>query len=119
MAKKYLSNKELYKEVVWCKATGKMSPELLKMLLLICKKIQPLIRYNKLVDYEDGHQEAIERCISYWWMFDDEVSDNAFAYFTELIKNAYIQYENTLNHRHYKTNKTYVEYRDFDKINFV
>lgn len=117
--KKYLSNKNMYKEIIWCKGIGKMTPELSKMIELICRRLVVTMKYTKKIDYEDAVQEGILRCHEYWYKYDEDITDNPFAYFTQIAKHAFYQFSDTLDHKHYKTGQRYVEYRDFDKSNLL
>ena len=85
----YVLNKELYKELVWCKAYGKRTPKLEKMFELIVNKLSFKFRYRDEEDRSDIKQTALLRLLTMWHKFDEEKSTNAFAYITEIVKRAY------------------------------
>ena len=84
--KKYLSNKELYMELVYSKAAGKLTPEAARMLMLLGKNVIKKMYYRNSDDKQDCLQEAMLSCFRFWYNFDELKGDNAFAYFTEVIK---------------------------------
>jgi hypothetical protein len=75
MEKQYLSNKELYIEVIVSKAQGKLTRNAEKMLELLAKKTIKKMRYWS---NDDMFQN--------WYNFNEDKSINAFAYFTEIFK---------------------------------
>jgi DNA-directed RNA polymerase specialized sigma24 family protein len=84
--KKYLSNKELYKEIVYSKAAGRLTPQAAQMLMLLGKNVIKKLYYRNPDDKEDCLQEAMYSCFKFWYNFDELKGDNAFAYYTEVIK---------------------------------
>ena len=83
---KYLTNKDLYKEVVVCKAQGKLSNRLSIMFMMIAKGVIKKRYYVNTQDREDAYSGALEDMLRFWYNFDAERFDNAFAYFTEIAK---------------------------------
>lgn len=91
----YLTNKELLAELKRCKKKGQMSEMLAKMLMLLCSKYA---KKGSFVNYsynEDMQGYALMMLVRTWNSFDPEKSSNPFAFFTQCIKNSFIQY---LNH---------------------
>lgn len=84
--KKYLSNKDLYKEIIYSKAKGKLTPEAANMLMLLGKNVIKKMYYKDPDDRKDCLQEAMLSCFKFWYNFDEMKGDNAFAYYTEVIK---------------------------------
>lgn len=84
--KKYLSNKDLYIEIIISKAQGKLTRQAVDMLILLGKKAQTKMYYKSLDDKHDCLQEAMFDVFRFWYNFDEVKGDNAFAYFTEIIK---------------------------------
>ena len=84
----YLSNKELYKELIICKAKGKLSKELTNMFMLIAKGIIKKRFYNDPDDKYDAYQSALLDMCRFYHNFDEDRFDNAFAYITEIGKRA-------------------------------
>jgi DNA-directed RNA polymerase specialized sigma subunit len=88
----YLSNKELLAEVRACKKTGQMSNKLVRMLQLLCSRFA---KKGSFVNYsynEDMQAYAMMMLVRTWMGFNPEKSTNAFAFFTQCIKNSFIQY---------------------------
>jgi DNA-directed RNA polymerase specialized sigma24 family protein len=103
--KKYLSNKELYMELVYSKAGGKLTPEAARMLMLLGKNVIKKMYYRNSDDKQDCLQEAMLSCFRFWYNFDELKGDNAFSYFTEVIKRGLAKGWNA----HYKTKGADVE----------
>ena len=104
-SKMYLSNKELYMELVYSKAKGKLTPKAANMLMLLGKNVVKKMYYKDPDDKKDCLQEAMLACFKFWYNFDEEKGDNAFAYFTEVIKRGLAKSWNNL----YKTKGADVE----------
>lgn len=88
----YLSNKELFLETKKCKETGQMSNKLVKMLQLLCERLG---RKGSFVDYsynQDMQAYAMMMLVRTWQGFKPEKGTNAFAFYTQCIKNSFIQY---------------------------
>lgn len=85
-SKMYLSNKELYMELVYSKAKGQLTRRAANMLMLLGKNVIKKMYYRNSDDKQDCLQEAMLSCFKFWYNFDEQKSDNAFAYFTEVIK---------------------------------
>ena len=84
--KVYLSNKELYMELVYSKAKGKLTNKAANMLMLLGKNVIKKMYYRNSDDKQDCLQEAMFACFKFWYNFDEQKGDNCFAYFTEVIK---------------------------------
>lgn len=84
----YLSNKDLYDEVVRCKKLGLMepSPKLMKMFIILGQKIQSKMFYENQDDKMDCFQQGILDLINNWSKFNI-VYKNPFAYYTQIFKN--------------------------------
>lgn len=91
---KYLNNKDLLAQVILSKKQGKMTNELAKMLQLLT------LRYGKKgnwVNYtynNDMQSYAMLMIVKTWQGFDPNKSSNPFAWFTQCIKNSFIQFLN-------------------------
>lgn len=83
----YVSNKELFNQIVISKEKGQLTPEALVMLQRMVKEISKKFKYKMEEDREDCQAFAIEDIIKYWDRFNPEKSNNAFAFFTQMIKN--------------------------------
>lgn len=90
----YLTNKELLAAVNESKQLGRMTDPLVKMLQLLCSKYA---RKGNFVNYsynEDMQAYAMMMLVRTWNSFNPEKSDNPFAFFTQCVKNSFIQYLN-------------------------
>ena len=81
----YVSNKELYLQIIASKEKGELTPEALKMLDRMIKEISKVFKYKMEEDKEDCQAFAMEDVIKYWNRFDLEKSNNAFAFYTQKI----------------------------------
>lgn len=86
--KAYLSNKDLYCELIVSKAKGKLTRPAEKMLILLAKNVIKKMYYNDPDDRLDCLQTAYLDVFSNWHNFDENKSDNAFGYMTEIVKRA-------------------------------
>ena len=84
--KAYLSNKDLYCEIIVSKAQGKLTPRAASMLMLLGKNLQKKMYYRDADDKKDCLQEAMLSVFRLWYNFDEMKGTNAFAYFSEVIK---------------------------------
>lgn len=103
--KEYLSNKELYMEIVFSKAKGKLTKRAENMLILLAKNTIKKMYYRNLDDRNDCFQEAMYSCFKFWYNFDENKGNNPFAYFTEVIKRGLAKSWNAM----YKTKGADVE----------
>jgi DNA-directed RNA polymerase specialized sigma subunit len=53
------------------------------------KEISKVFKYKMEEDKEDCQAFAMEDVIRYWNRFDPEKSNNAFAFYTQMIKNGF------------------------------
>lgn len=104
--KKYMSAKDLYMEIVYSKARGRLTTRAGQMLMLLGKKAQQKMYYRNLEDKHDCLQTAMLDVFTFWYNFDEEKGDNAFAYYTEIIKRGLAKGWNKM----YKTKGEQVEF---------
>lgn len=93
----YLSNKDLYCEILVSKAKGKLTKDAEKMLILLCKNVIKKMSYFNPDDRLDCLQTAYLQVFSNWASFDENKGDNCFAFYTEVIKRALAQGWNKLH----------------------
>jgi len=86
---KYVSNKELLLAIISSKEKGVLTPEALIMLDKMVKEISKVFKYKLEEDREDCQAFAMEDVIRYWDRFNPEKSNNAFAFYTQMIKNGF------------------------------
>lgn len=84
--KNYLSNRDLYREIIVSKAMGKLTPSAQKMLILLGKNLIKRFSYKDEDDKFDCLQSSYLDVFQNWYNFDEEKGDNCFAYFTEIFK---------------------------------
>jgi DNA-directed RNA polymerase specialized sigma subunit len=93
--KNYLNNKDLLAEVVKSKAQQQMNDKLALMLTMLCKKYAKRGNFANYSYNDDMQGYAMLMLVKTWNSFDPAKSNNPFAFFTQCIKNSFIQY---LNH---------------------
>jgi len=100
MGKKYLTNKELYIEIVYSKAKGRLTPEAQRMLYLLAKNVHRKFYYRNVEDKEDCLQGAMLDVLKFWYNYNEIKSNNAFAYYSEVIKRGHAKtWNKLLKHR--------------------
>ena len=82
----YINKKEFYKEIIVSKAQGKLTKQAENMLILLGKEVVKKMRYDNRDDRNDCLQEAMFTLFSNWRNFDEEITNNPFAFYTEIIK---------------------------------
>lgn len=90
----YLNNKELLIAVRESKEKQKMSPKLANMLQLLCAKYATKGNFVNYSYNEDMQAYAMMMLVRTWNSFDLNKSNNPFAFFTQCIKNSFIQFLN-------------------------
>jgi DNA-directed RNA polymerase specialized sigma24 family protein len=90
----YLNNKELLAAVKQSKVDGRMSDTLARMLQLLCSKYAKKGNFINYSYNEDMQAYAMMMLVRTWNSFDPEKSNNPFAFFTQCVKNSFIQYLN-------------------------
>lgn len=97
MAKNYINNKEFTQCLADWKERGAPKPVpdyAAESFLKIVKGIASKRNFSGYTYIEDMKSEALEHCIKYADRFKIEKSTNAFAYFSQITYNAFIQYIN-------------------------
>lgn len=84
---KYVDNKDLLREIIKSKEQDKLTPRAAEMLVKMANEISKVFKYKYEEDRQDCIAAAIEDCLKYWRSFNPEKSTNAFAYYTQMIKN--------------------------------
>ena len=82
----YLQNKDLYVEIVISKGMGKLTNKSKIMLELLARKTNQKMRYWNNNDKLDCFQSGLLDMFANWYNFNEEKSNNTFAYFTEIFK---------------------------------
>ena len=89
MAKDYLNGKDFRDEIVACLKTKELSRTATNMFIILANRANRKMPYRDYRDKEDCIQSALYDLCKYWKRFNPEISDNAFAYFTQIAKNGY------------------------------
>jgi len=94
----YLSNNDLYYELVVSKALGNLTRKAQNMLIIIAKSAIKKMNYNDPQDREDCLSSAYLDIFSNWYNFN-EYNTNPFSYFSEVCKRGYAKSWNQLKKR--------------------
>jgi DNA-directed RNA polymerase specialized sigma subunit len=95
--KNYLNNKDLLAEVLLSKENDppKMTNKLAKMLQMLCARYGSRGQFAGYTYNEDMQAYAMMMLVRTWNSFNPEKSNNPFAFFTQCVKNSFIQYLNS------------------------
>jgi DNA-directed RNA polymerase specialized sigma subunit len=85
----YVKNSELREEIIRCKKNDVLSEEAINMFIILAKKYSNKYQYMYEEDREDCISFAVMDCYLYWRGYDPERSQNAFAYYTQIVKNGF------------------------------
>jgi DNA-directed RNA polymerase specialized sigma24 family protein len=91
---KYLNNRDLLAQVILSKKKMMMSNELAKMLQLLTSRYAKKGNFANYTYNDDMQSYAMLMLVKTWSAFDPAKSSNPFAFFTQCIKNSFIQYLN-------------------------
>lgn len=89
---KYIDKKELLAEVIHAREVGTMTDKLAKLLQLLTKQYATSARFASYSYNDDMQSYAMMMLVRTWNRFNPERSDNAFAFYTQCIKNSFKQY---------------------------
>ena len=87
----YLNNRDLLAQVMLSKEQEKMTDELAKMLQMLCKRYASRAQFANYTYNEDMQAYAMMMLVRTWKSFNPEKSNNPFAFFTQCVKNSFIQ----------------------------
>lgn len=90
-SKDYLSNKEMLSEVIHCKKDGQISEKLGKMFVLLAERYSTKPNFSGYSYRDEMVANAILACCQNYTKFNEDKGSNPFAYFTQIIHNAFIQ----------------------------
>jgi len=116
--KEYVSNKELYKEMIVSLNLGKLTPTAQNMLVLMCNKTASMFSFQSDELKQECISTAYEHIFRSWIHYDLEYT-NAFAYFTEGIKrgiyHGYYKYFEFIYDGQYKKHRVkFLHYNNMD-----
>jgi DNA-directed RNA polymerase specialized sigma subunit len=95
----YLNNKDLLADVIQSKKNGKMSDQLAKKLIMLAERFATKPNYSGYTYVDDMVAHAMDQLCSSWDKFDEKRFDNAFAFYTQCIKNSFTQVLNKEAHQ--------------------
>lgn len=90
-SKDYLSNKEMYAEIVICQEKNVMSDKLGKMFVLLATHYATKPKFSGYSYRDEMVDAGITACCVAFNKFNPQRSVNTFAYFTTCIHNAFLQ----------------------------
>lgn len=97
----YLNNKDLLAEVILSKKNGQMTNKLALMLQMLCARYGKRGNFSGYTYNDDMQAYAMLMLVKTWNSFNPKKSKNPFAFFTQCIKNSFIQYLN--NEKRHRT----------------
>ena len=92
-----VSNKEFYLEICKSLEIDKLTPRALELYCLTLDRLMTKLYYKNPQDAEDCRSSAIEVFLLKWYKFNPERTQNAFSYFTQMIKNGLSKGWNEIN----------------------
>jgi len=93
--KNYLNNKDMLKEWKASFEDDSMTDTFANMIMLLTKRYSSKVRFNVCDTFRDDMESfALMTVTKVWRSFNPKKSDNTFAYFTQVIKRAFYQYQN-------------------------
>lgn len=92
--KNYLNNKDLLAQVIMSKEQGQMTDRLAHMLQTLCARYGKKGNFANYTYNDDMQAYAMMMLVRTWNSFKPEKSNNPFAFFTQCIKNSFIQFLN-------------------------
>lgn len=87
--KAYVTNKELLVELEIMKETGKITPELGKMIMKIASRYATKPNFSSYTYINDMIADAVYTVCIYIHNFNPEKSQNPFAYITQIVSNSF------------------------------
>jgi len=106
----YVKNSDLLAEIVQLKITGRASENFGKMLMMIAENLSSKGSFSGYTWKKDMQSEAVLTCLKYIKNFDETRSSNAFAYITQICKNAFLTYIKSQNKHGDIKNACYQQY---------
>lgn len=87
----YLSNKEMYNEVIKCQNDNQISEKLGKMFMILSKRISSKPNFSSYSYKDEMISNSLVACCAALHKFDSNKSENPFSYFTTIIHTSFIQ----------------------------
>ena len=112
----YLNSRDLFCEIKFSIAKGKLTRKGEKMLILLSDNTINKFTYYKQEDKLDCYQQGVYNLFKNWHLFNEERSENAFAYLTEIFKRGATQGLNQLHKKKGNENGSFKTF-SLDNIN--
>ena len=90
----YINNKDLLAETILSLEKGEMTDKLARMLMMLVARYAKKRIFTNYTYNDDMQAYALMMLVRTWKSFDPNKSSNAFAFFTQCVKNSFIQYLN-------------------------
>lgn len=92
--KNYLNNADMLAELKLCHAQGKLTHKMGDMFLELVKRYASIPRFSGYSYNDDMRSFALLTLCKVWTYFDATRFSNPFAYFTQIVHNAFFQFDN-------------------------
>lgn len=92
--KNYINNADLMIQVSISREQDQMTNELVKMLTMLCDRYATRGQFSGYSYVDDMKAYAMYMIVRTWRAFNPEKGSNPFAFYTQCIKNSFIQYLN-------------------------
>lgn len=92
--KNYLNNADMLRELKLSKEKGRLTEEMGNMFLMLTKRYASIPRFSGYSYNEDMQSVALLTLAKVWKGFDETRFNNPFAYFTQIVHNAFHQFNN-------------------------
>ena len=96
----YLSNKEMYAEVIKCQENDEISDKLGKMFMILARRYATKPNFAGYSYKDEMISHGVVACVASLHKFNAEKGNNPFAYYTSIIHNAFIQILNREKNQH-------------------
>lgn len=101
--KNYMDKTELLTEILQSKKNDKLTKRAEELLIILAKETIKKKPYTNYEDRKDCMQEGLLTLFQRWRNFDESISTNAFAYYTEIFKRAIAKGFNDIYDKNIKT----------------
>lgn len=91
-ATNYLNKRDLLVQIRLSKEQDHMNDTLAKMLTMMTKKYAKSPQFAGYSYREDMEAFAMMMLVNTWYKFNEERSDNPFAFYTQCIKNSFVHF---------------------------
>lgn len=97
--KNYLNNADMLAQLRICHEQGRLTEEMGNMFLMLTKRYASIPRFSGYSYNDEMQSFALLTLTKVWERFDETRFNNPFAYFTQIIHNAFFQFNNQERHQ--------------------